>query len=272
MGASSGLNALRPAANFGSIYQFNRSGHASYNSLQVLYKWQMGNSSTLQAAYTYSHSIGNVELDNSSGSVNQQGTTDQSNPRLDRGNTNINRPQIFVLNEVYYLPKLANKAAVVRETLGGWELNSILTINSGSSLSVFASQGATDAIAGGTLQAVQGSGWGTNPPNFRPDRTGINCNAGENGRQILNSGAFTYTGYVLGGVGNVPRGYCYGPDNRNFDVQLAKNWYFKERFRVKFSMDFFNTLNHEIVWEQPGRHNVQRQPTAVWHDCVQPNR
>jgi len=27
-------------------------------------------------------------------------------------------------------------------------------------------------------------------------------------------------------------------------VQLAKNWYIGERFRVKFSMDFFNILNH----------------------------
>ena len=26
--------------------------------------------------------------------------------------------------------------------------------------------------------------------------------------------------------------------------QLAKNWYFKERYRVKFSMDFFNLFNH----------------------------
>jgi hypothetical protein len=243
LNASTGLNALRPAANFGSIYQFGRNGHASYNSFQMLYKWQMSNFSTLQAAYTWSHSIGNVELDNSSGSVNQQGTTDQSNPRLDRGNTNINRPNIFVLNEVYYLPKLTGQGAAVRQTLGGWELNSILTVNSGSSLSVFASQGATDAL-GGTLQAIQGSGWGTNPPNFRPDRTSVSCNADESGRQILNAGAFTYTGYVIGNVGNVPRGYCYGPDNRNFDMQLAKNWYFKERYRVKFSMDFFNLFNH----------------------------
>ena len=203
----------------------------------------MGNFSTLQAAYTYSHSIANVELDNSSGSVNQQGTTDVANPRFDRGNTNINRPHIFVLNEVYYLPKLTGKEALVRGVFGGWELNSILTINSGSSLSVF-SNSVSDAAAGGTLQSLQGSGYVNNNPNYRPNVTGVNCNSGESGRQILNPAAFTYVGYVIGSVGNAARGYCFGPDNRNFDVQLAKNWYFKERFRVKFSMDFFNILNH----------------------------
>jgi hypothetical protein len=25
---------------------------------------------------------------------------------------------------------------------------------------------------------------------------------------------------------------------------MAKNWYFKEHYRIKFSMDFFNILNH----------------------------
>jgi hypothetical protein len=239
----SSINQYRPAANFSSIDQFGRNGHATYNAFQLLYKWQMGNYSTLQAAYTYSHSIGNVELDNSSGSVNQQGTTDVTNPRLDRGSTNINRPNIFVLNEVYYLPKLKDKAAIVRETLGGWELNSIITVNSGSSLSVF-SNSFSDAAPGGTLQTLQGSGYINNNPNYRPDRTGVSCNSGQNGRQILNPAAFTYVGYVIGTVGNVPRGYCYGPNNRNVDMQLAKNWYFKERFRVKFSMDFFNLFNH----------------------------
>ncbi len=27
-------------------------------------------------------------------------------------------------------------------------------------------------------------------------------------------------------------------------MQLAKNWLFKERFHIKFSLDFFNVFNH----------------------------
>ena len=259
----SALNALRPAGNFGSISAFARYGHSSYNALQVLYKWQMGNNSTLQAAYTYSHSIANVELDNSSGNVNQEAVTDNSNRGLDKGNTNINRPNIFVLNEVYYLPKLTDKSAVLRGVFGAWEANSIITINSGASLSVFSSganayqsspgvggapcsaadiTNGTCVIGSSTLNSTQGSGF-TN--NNRPDRnTAVNCNAGENGRQILNANAFTFVGYSIGTVGTAARGSCFGPNNRNVDFQLAKNWYFKERYRVKFAMDFFNLFNH----------------------------
>ena len=37
--------------------------------------------------------------------LNQEAITDQDNPGLDKGNTNINRPNIFVANEVFYLPE-----------------------------------------------------------------------------------------------------------------------------------------------------------------------
>jgi len=262
----SALNALRPATNFGGIAQFQREGHASYNALQMLYKWRLGNFSTIQAAYTWSHSIGDVELDNSSGSVNEQAITDNSNPGLDKGNTNINRPSIFVMNEVFYLPKLANKSAAERGVLGGWELNSIITVSSGASLSTFSSgasayQSAAGAgtdpcsnadIANGTcvigpnvgaLNSTQGSGYTSNN---RPDwnTAGGGCNSGENGYHILNANAFTFVGYAIGTVGNVGRGVCHGPDYRNFDMQLAKNWNFREHYRVKFALDFFNMFNH----------------------------
>ena len=93
----------------------------------------------------------------------------------------------------------------------------------------------------GALNSTQGSGF-TN--NNRPDRTSVNCNSAENGRQILNANAFTLVGYTIGTVGTAARGSCFGPDNRNIDFQLAKNWYFKEHYRIKFSMDFFNLFNH----------------------------
>jgi hypothetical protein len=241
------LNALRPAGNFGTIQQFARNGHGAYHALQTFFRWQTSNFSQFQAAYTYSHSIANVELDNSSGSVNQQATTDQSNGRLDKGNTNINRPQIFVASEVFFLPKFSGKSPVVRETVGGWELNSIVSISTGASLTVF-SNNAGDAN-GSALTSIMGSGFNNN---VRPDTTGTNCNSGENGRQILNPAAFTFVGHVIGTPGNAARGYCYGPTNRNVDMQLAKNWNFKERYRVKFAMDFFNLFNHANFFSIPG--------------------
>jgi hypothetical protein len=237
------FNAFRPAGNFGSILQFEHNGKADYHSLQALFRSRLSNFSSFQASYTYSHSIGNVQLDNSSGSVNSQAVTDQSDGGLDKGNTDINRPSIFVANEVFYLPKFTKSSNLVQKTLGGWELNSIISVQSGASLTVFTNGagGATVDGVASSLNSLQGSGFNSNN---RPDITGVNCNSGENGRQILNPAAFTLVGYTIGTVGNAPRGYCFGPDNRNVDAQLAKNWYFKERYRIKFSLDFFNLFNH----------------------------
>lgn len=261
------LNSYRYATNFATIGGFARGGHATYHSLQALFRMQTGNFSTFQAAYTWGHSIGNVDLDNSSGTMGNEATTDQQQPGLDKGNTNINRPNIFVANEVLFLPKLQSHGLLVQNTLGGWEANSIVNLAQGSSLTIYASGaggGCTDYYpwnstavdASGnslantcmpdgtsTLNSLLGSGY---TGNNRPLVTNIPCNTGRSGADFINPAHFTLIGYPLGTVpANLERrGDCYGAPYTNVDFQLAKNWYFKERYRIKFSMDFFNIFNH----------------------------
>jgi len=252
--SGSAQNALRPADNFGMIGGFTRFGHASYHSLQALFRAQTGSFSTFQAAYTWSHSIGNVELDNSSGSVNQQATTDLSDPGLDKGNTNINRANIFVANEVFYLPKFASHGMLVQNVVGGWEANSIISLAEGSSFSVFssgASGACTNEAADGTciagysssLSALVGTGY---TDNQRPLVTDVGCSTGRHGPDMLNYSHFSLMGYTLGSFPSdlAPRGTCTGAPNTNVDAQLAKNWTVKEKYRIKFSMDFFDLFNH----------------------------
>ncbi len=248
------FNALRPAFNFGSIGGYDRGAHSSYNSLQVLFRAQTGNFSTFQAAYTWGHSISSVALDDASGSIDSQAITNQEDPGLDKGNTNINRPNIFVANEVFFLPKFASHGAFVQNTLGGWEANSIISAAEGSSLTVFSS-GASGActnldISGNCITGYNsylGSLVGTGyTANQRPLVTDIGCNAARHGDQILDQAHFTLLGYPLGTFpSNMEhKGSCLGAPNTDVDGQVAKNWTFKEKYRVKFSMDFFNLFNH----------------------------
>jgi hypothetical protein len=238
-------DAFRPAFNFGTIGGFNRGGHATYHSLQTLFRAQTGSFSTFQAAYTWSHSLGNVELDNSSSTMNQQAITNQADPGLDKGNTNINRPNIFVANEVLFLPKLEGENKLMQNTVGGWEFNSIVSLAEGSSFSVFSSgvSGATVNGVPSTLNSLVGTGY-TN--NQRPLITDTGCSIGRHGPNVLNWSHFTLIGYAIGTFPNnlAPRGTCTGSPNTNMDAQLAKNWYIKEKYRIKFSMDFFDFFNH----------------------------
>ena len=233
-----GTNPYRPAFNFGQINGFQRQGHATYHSLQTLFRSQMG-PSTFQAAYTWSHSLGDVEEDNSSGTANQEIATVNGDDQLDHGNTNINRPNIFVANEVYYLPKFANSNNFMKQTVGGWEFNSIFTAAHASSLTVFSN----GSYNNGAVSQLIGTGY---VGNNRPLVTGTSCNSGEKGNQILNVNAFSLVGYDLGSIpaGTEHRGYCYGAPTTDWDSQLAKNWMIQEKYRIKFSMDFFDFLNH----------------------------
>jgi len=255
-GTTVNLNSLRPADNFGSINYFSRDGHSSYHALQAQFKAKLSNFSTFQAAYTWSHTIANVEEDNSSGGASQGSFTDLNNLGADKGNTTINRPQIFVANEVFFLPKLEHKATFVRETLGGWELNTIFTAEDGNSVSVF-TNGIGDINNGGAttqfcnvngtpttcyLQSLSGTGYGNNQrPNIV---SGTTCNSGTSGVQVFNPAAFTVVGYVIGDIGNAPRGYCHGPHYVDGDIQISKNWQVREHLRIKFSLDAFNAFNH----------------------------
>src|SRR6185295_11526517 len=100
------VNNLRPARNFGFIVGFERSGSANYHSLQTMFKTRLFGRSQLQAAYTWSHSIGDAALDDSSGGASVNTRTDTYDGSIDYGDTGINRPHIFVLNSVIYLPEL----------------------------------------------------------------------------------------------------------------------------------------------------------------------
>jgi Carboxypeptidase regulatory-like domain/TonB-dependent Receptor Plug Domain len=268
-GTTPSINILRPAANFSTINFFSRDGHSNYHALQVLFRSKLRNFSTIQAAYTWSHTIANFEEDAANGGASQGSFTDVQNLRADKGNATINRPNIFVLNEVFFLPKLEHRNEILRQTAGGWEFNTIFTAENGNSISVYQNSMSsatalldpkapvpTCSFAGksfpcGGLQSLTGTGYNlTNRPDAVP---GTSCNSGVSGGQIFNPNAFTLIGYQIGTIGTAPRGACQGPHYVDADMELSKNWQIKERFRLRFSMDFFNAFNHpnfDATWIQ----------------------
>jgi hypothetical protein len=234
------LNALRPMPNDGTITYFARGDWSDYHSFQAIFKSRIRDWVQFQAAYTWSHAISNTELDDSaagtSGSVVASLVTDLSNHKLDKGNTTINRPHIFVTNSIFYLPKLSGANSLERAVAGGWEFSMIGTAESGNSITVF------DNTGSGPANSLSGTGYLANQrPNIVP---GVDCNSGAHGNQIINPNAFTLVGFQLGTIGTESRGYCRGPGRVNFDLSLAKNWRLSERFNLQFRIQAFNAFNH----------------------------
>jgi hypothetical protein len=242
---------LQPFANYGRLAYWSHDGHANYHAFQTVFKTKYKRSQ-LTAAYTWSHSIGNVALDNSSGGLDQNsGFFWYKDKSLDRGNTPINRPHIFVASGTYFFPELKGSNGFMRGVLGGWEMSGITQATSGHSF------GVTQNISEDTSKLIADT---VLYPRFSPSNAigvslnsmvaplkgNIGCNSGVSGSQILNPAAFTLVDQEIGVLSDkrAPRGYCAGPRYVNTDFSIDKNWKLTEKFNMQFRMDFFDIFNH----------------------------
>lgn len=232
----------------GSLTYWTHSGDSYFEGLETAFRTQVGNLK-LQAAYTWSHAIADIDTGDSGGSLGAQSFTIASNPRFDRGNATTNRPDIFVANATYLLPTLKGHNQLVQQTLGGWEATGITSADSGTSLNIFSNPGETAGnLADGQAviaNALVQTGY-TNP--LRPLATpGQDCTSvGVSGNQVLSPTAFTLIGYHVGTVdpNMVPRGYCHGPKLVNTDFSVDKNWAVREGINIQFRMNAFDLFNH----------------------------
>ncbi len=246
------VNQFRPFKNYPSIYMFERSGKADYDSMQMLFRTRFAKSLSLQAAYTFSRSLADFGLSDSNGNRSDFSILDNNNRGLDFAESDINRPHIFVANFIYNFPQFKDQNAFVQTIFGGWEATAIIQASSG--ISITPRIGATtirDFRAGGGFQAGV-TGLGTGSANQRPIRVeGEPCTLSDAGRNVfINPRAFTVIGYEIGRT-NPQKSTCLGPSNRNLDFSLFKNFapgwlknsFFGEQSRIQFRLEMFNAFN-----------------------------
>ncbi|MFZ0320077.1 MAG: carboxypeptidase regulatory-like domain-containing protein [Candidatus Sulfotelmatobacter sp.] len=245
-------NGLRPygAGNFGFIAQQQYESASNYNALQALLRSRLKNLDA-QFAYTWSKSLANTDIGDSSGSTDAGNTfLNPADHHLDYGPTTLNRPQVFTGNIVYNLPTLDGRSGALRAAAGGWQASTILTYASGPSLSVLAGSGGGGPVPATTTPAGFASGVGPagglmgtgQDENERPNLVaGASC--GGSGNQWINPNLFTLNNYLLGANPTSPRGICAGPGIADTDFSLRKNFKITERVRMQFELDFFNFFN-----------------------------
>ena len=244
-GDANAVNAFRPFSNYGSIYQFERNGRGNYDSLQVLFRTRFSKYSQFQAAYTFSRSLADFGLNDSSGGSSDFAVLDRNRRSLDFAESDINRPHIFVANFIYNLPTFKDSNAFVRTIVGGWEVASIIQVSSGTSL--------TPRLFATGINNLQAgiSGTGTGVANQRPIRVESEpCTINGTAGRFLNPRAFTLIGYKIG-ESNVQRTTCSGPPSKNVDLSFYKNfspsWLTSsplgEGARIQFRFEMFNAFN-----------------------------
>ncbi len=232
---------------FGQILQNSSVGTAKYNSLQAGIEKRLSHNLQFQSNFTWSH----TEDTFSAASLSFSGSLpDPFDLRFNYGNSDLNIPIISVTNFVYTTPDLPGHNFIVRQTLGGWEVSGIYTMQSGIPF----------GIAGGDGDNNSASQQGGDRANFAASYSSVSQVAirqGGRSQQLaryFNTAAFTTN--APGTFGNTPRNLFQGPGINTADLGLMKNWTYGERYNAQFRWEMFNAFN------RPSFANPNNDPTS----------
>ena len=241
----------------GGVATTNTNGDALYNSLQAELRHQFSHGLLIQASYTWSQGITNVNTAEAGSGINPPGevlygSTNSNDPldtRQQYGPSAFNRTQRAVISYVYNLP-WKNEQGFTGKALSGWSISGVTTIQNGLPFSITDSAGATIYGAGTARAALaQPTGCSTATGNCKSVVPLISSGSTTQRAETnwLNPSAFTsmctanaFTGllatsctaplpadspYCIGGVANPSGGSgarrAVGPDRRSWGQELA---------------------------------------------------
>ncbi len=217
------VNARRIYQGFQGITSILSGGNSTYHSLQINWNRRFDHGFTLLGSYVYSKAIDLVVIDNSQAS-------DPFNWSKDKGPADFDVRSRFVTSFIYAFPFFKSGNAIGKAVLGGWQLNGILTLQTGSPFSVLA--GVDRSLAGVALDHADV---------FGPVAVYNNRSTNSKVADYFDTHAFALP--ALGTFGTSGRNILYGPGLQNFDTSLFKQIPVNERSHFELRWELFNSLN-----------------------------
>ncbi len=224
-----------PFPEFGRIQLVDNGGNGNYNSLGAKLTKRYTAGLTFLASYTYSKAI-----DTASAIRNQGGDTlfpQNSYCRsCERGRSSFDTNQRFVTSVQWELPFGKGKHfniqnGALNAIAGGWELGSIITLQSGFPMTI--SQSGDPSNTGGQFDRPNATGLAPELPRGQQDP-----------QRFFNTLGFSRT--PDGTFGNVGRNTLNSPGIIGWDAIMLKNFImpWKESHRLQFRFEGFNMGNH----------------------------
>lgn len=224
---SPGLSSLA-VQGFG-VHAMQSSSNSSYNSLQIGVTKRLSYGLQLLGSYTYSHSLDDYSGDPTGTSDVTVVPGNQAAGFLNNyASSDFDRRHRFVFSGIYDLPKFYEGESVfARQAMNGWELASVLTLQSGEPFSVLTNETAY-------VQARADFVPGCNPARGGSVESRLN--------EYFNAACFTAASAV-GDFGTSGRNILRGPNQENVDISIIKYFPLTEQMKVEFRSEFFNAFN-----------------------------
>jgi outer membrane receptor protein involved in Fe transport len=221
--------------------------NSSYNALETSLRQRFSHGIAFLVSYTFSKTIDDASSFNMTGSAAKPvaGENDLAQNPFDlaaeRGRSLFDSRHRFVLSYQWSLPFWRQPHGWYQQALGGWQLNGIATLMSGTPFTVFDSNDVSQQ--GG---APEITGFSANRPNLVP---GQNPNAGPRTTSAwLNASAFQRLtpdpNSPVQQFGTAGRNIAQGPGYADWDFSAFKNIRVTEGKEFQFRAEFFNLLNH----------------------------
>lgn len=222
------LNAARPnnVGYFTDVFVLRHGENSFYNSATAKFQQPLSHGLQVVAFYTFSKTVSDypwyfqrdITFNNAYWEYHRNDG---------RGELLYSHPNRFTTALTYQTPWGRSLAPLGRTFLWGWNVNSIVTMESGNADTVFNAQ--------------------TSANDQEPDMPNVSCNPN------LSRGARTPEMYFntqcfsappLNVKGDAGVGTVRGPGVNNFNTSFNKKFQPKESWRVEFRADLLNTFNH----------------------------
>jgi hypothetical protein len=209
-------------------------GSYSYNGLQAQIRKQMSHGFQIEGSYTFSKN-----MDDGGGSVASDPFRNSISTLLwfckacRRGLSDQDQRHVLTINDDWNIPTPASFGTTEKTLLAGWEAGSILTVSSGTPMTVL--------LSGDLL------GQNNTDPYSYPDKVNSSgcknpINPG-NANDYIKISCFTVPNPITR-LGNAGRNDVIGPGLVDLDFSLFKNIPIHEMLKAQFRAEFFNIINH----------------------------
>jgi outer membrane receptor protein involved in Fe transport len=239
---STNKNNNRLTPNLGKIQYLSDYGSVSYNSMQVKFTKRESRNLSFLLSYTYSHDLDNGPAPFNLGHYNNNEPQDPYNLHAEWASSDNDLRHNFVFSGLWRLPfgqgqKFGSSwGPVTNAILGGWQLNSIYNMRSGTPVNVIRSNNPSSVLPGLRPDLI------ADPIIPRDQRTLL---------KYFNTDAFSIarfdcskpTSVTCNEPGDAGRNIIRGPGYINLDASLFKIFAFTERYRLELRLELFNTLN-----------------------------
>ena len=237
--AQTTVQANRPYPFWGQTGGNNFNATSNYNALQAIINKQFSNGLTFSFNYVWSHML---DSQDSGGWGSRGGTQDWqigNDPSSNYGNSNFDIPNAVKGYVAYDLPfgrgrTFLNSNSVLSELAGGWRISGTMIAQSGNPFTV----------TNGSNENSQFTGCGNNCQ-WYPNVIASTSVSSPSLSQWFNTAAFANASAPgTFAWGNEQRNSLRGPRLTVFNMSIAKEFSFGERYRLALRSDWVNVFNH----------------------------